>query len=150
MRRLSSQRPVRTFLFLGAIIASLLALPSAQGQTVEDLDLRIEDGLLVWDEIPGADHYLLADAYTEVQFITAGTSATLPSIVTGDDVSVTVAAVSDGALIAVQRLRGGPTTSSAPQRAHPRFKKGCACSLPLGYERLRASSSLLFRTPSSR
>lgn len=124
MRSLSSQRPVRTLLFLGAIIASLLALPSAQGQTVEDLDLRIEDGLLVWDQIPGADHYLLADAYTEVQFITAGTSATLPSIVTGDDVSVTVAAVSDGALIAVQRLRGGADDLLRSAEGTPTVQEG--------------------------
>lgn len=73
------------------------------------LNLRVDGATLSWNAVE-ADEYVIVDAFDGPPMTTHDTSVLLPSLAVGGDTSVTVAAVRDGVVVAVEGLRGGVET----------------------------------------
>jgi hypothetical protein len=69
------------------------------------LGVQAEDGLLRWESVD-ADCYRVVDPYEKIFFTTTETTFPHPGVVTGDNFSVTVAAIRNNDVVAIERLRG--------------------------------------------
>lgn len=106
---------LRALMILSAsLLISTLAIGPPLGHTrayaqTPSLGLHVVDSQLRWSAID-ADNYMVVDAYSGVTTTTVDTTMHLPLLAAEGDVSVTVAAVRDGAVVAIERLRGGAET----------------------------------------
>ncbi len=87
---------------------SVAAAGSAEASTdseASDLQLGVQADRLHWADVD-ADCYRLVDPYEKLFITTTETSFVHPALLTGDNFSVTVAAIRNGSVVAVERLRG--------------------------------------------
>jgi hypothetical protein len=69
------------------------------------LGLKVENGLLHWNAVD-ADCYRLVDPYEKLFVTTTETTFPHPALLSGDNFSLTVAAIRDNAVVGIERLRG--------------------------------------------